>query len=423
MALLEEVTCPHCWAKFKPHATLWISDHSQLRGDPKLGRDAGRRFMPTRFTPQGLAIDETGNPCHQVACPTCHLTIPRDCLELNTWIISLIGPPASGKSYYLGALIHTLRDLLPNRFKVSFTAPDTYANRYVNLYEQSMFANSRATTPIPLGELIPKTQEAGDHYNRVFMGDEQLLYPQPVMFTLRPDPRHPHVADPTSSARVLCLYDNAGESYLAGRESALKSVTRHLSAANLLLFLFDPTQDHNFRERFLRPRGMLNDNDPIKIRQQENVINEAANRVRLLANLSGSTRYNRPLFVVVSKQDLWSSLVPQLATSSEMLLDGPTGIACINSDRIMTISNGIKEMLRDICPSLVDAAESFTQPVFYVGVSSLGLVPERDSEGQEVIRPVDIRPQGVEIPLLYGLNRLMPGLFPSGRVVGTAPNL
>lgn len=422
MQLLDEVTCPHCWAKFKPQACLWVSDHGGLRGDPKLGRDAERRFFPTRFTADGLAIDENGGRCHRIACPFCHLNVPRACLELNNWIISLIGAPATGKSFYLGALVHTLRQLLPNRFMVSYTDTDAQANRLVNHYEQSMFGHSAATDYVPLGELIPKTQEGGDQYNKVFTGDEEMLYPQPMMFTLRPNPSHPHVADPGSAARVLCLYDNAGESYLAGRESAMKPVTRHLAAASLLLFLFDPTQDHNFRERYLRPRGLVPNDERIKLRQQDTILNEAANRVRMLANIPSTSKHSTPLFVVVTKQDLWSELVPELSTSSQLLLNGPTGIACINSDRIATISGGIRAMLRQICPGLVDAAESFTQPVYYVGVSSLGTVPKRDASGQWTVRPCDIQPQGVEIPLLHGLNKLMPGLFPSGRVKTVAPN-
>ena len=417
MALLDKVTCPHCWAVFETHEVLWVTAHNSLRGDPKLGRDAEKRYLPTRFTPDGLGIDEMNGRSHRIACPTCHLEIPRAATEMASWMVSVIGAPASGKSFYLGALAYSLRRLLLGRFRVSFTDADPDLNRLINHYEQSMFGHPRPNDLIDPGELIPKTQLTGELYSRVFLGGEWVLYPRPFLFALRPDAAHPHVADPTSAARLLCLYDNAGESFLPGGDSAGSPVTRHLAQASVLTFLFDPTQDSEFRRAHLEHGAAgLPADDRLKLRQQQTILTEAALRVRQFNNMPSGKKHDKPLFVVVTKQDLWGHEVPAVADPQPLLLQGPTGIACLNLTRIEAVSAGIREMLLRHCPGVVDAAESFANSVVYVGASSFGTRPERVDGGPWMIRPRDIRPVGVEVPILYGLNRHMPGLFPSGRL-------
>lgn len=415
MSLLDKVTCPHCWEVFETHLILWISTHPSLVGDPRI-REAQKRFLPTRFNAEGLALDEMNSPCHRLACPKCHLEIPRVFTEMNSWIVSIIGAPAAGKSFYLSALAHTLRDILPSRFEVSFTDSDPLLNRKIIHYEQSLFGNSRSGTLTPLGELIEKTQQGrdGDVYNFVRSGSVEIQYPRPYMFNLCPKPNHPRLEDSPSAAHVLCLYDNAGESYLTGSDSTLSPVTRHLAHASLLLFLFDPTQDHNFRQGYLNENGTLPTDERIVLRQQQTILTEAANRIRQLANLSTMEKHNKPLFVVVTKKDLWGHLVPAIAQAKPLLLTDRAGVGYVNVDHITAVSDGIREMLLKLCPGMVDAAETFAQSVIYVGVSSLGAKPTMD-DSQWCIRPNEISPVGVEAPILYGLNKLLPGLFPSGR--------
>ncbi len=76
--LLAQVVCPHCWERFQPADVLWISEHLDLLGDPRLGPERQQRFLPSRFTITGDAIDARGMTCQHLACPHCHLPIPRD---------------------------------------------------------------------------------------------------------------------------------------------------------------------------------------------------------------------------------------------------------------------------------------------------------------------------------------------------------
>ena len=53
LTLLNKVTCPHCWHAYAPEESLWIAEHPDLLGDAKLGFQHAKRFLPSRFSPQG----------------------------------------------------------------------------------------------------------------------------------------------------------------------------------------------------------------------------------------------------------------------------------------------------------------------------------------------------------------------------------
>src|SRR5262245_25643300 len=99
LPLLAQVTCPHCWERFPPEQVLWIAEHAELLGDPLLGSEHPQRFLPSRFTPGGDAIDPRGMVSSALACPKCHLPVPRGMVELEPLFISILGAPASGKSF------------------------------------------------------------------------------------------------------------------------------------------------------------------------------------------------------------------------------------------------------------------------------------------------------------------------------------
>src|SRR5690606_5447676 len=122
-----------------------------------------RRFLPSRFDPVGRALDVRGEPCHALACPHCHLTYPRDLLELPTTFLSIVGAPGSGKSYFLTSSMWSLRRSLASQFLVSFEDADPDANLKLQDYEQRLFFNDNPRGLVAL----PKTELDGDLYEQV----------------------------------------------------------------------------------------------------------------------------------------------------------------------------------------------------------------------------------------------------------------
>ena len=107
--LLSTITCPHCWHRFAPDKVLWVSQHAELLGDPIVGPEAQSRFRPSRFNALGEAIDARDMPCQLLACPRCHLIVPRPLVEHEPLFFSIIGSPASGKSHFLASMTWELR--------------------------------------------------------------------------------------------------------------------------------------------------------------------------------------------------------------------------------------------------------------------------------------------------------------------------
>ena len=137
--LIPRVTCPHCWHVFGPQETMWIAAHSDLVGDPVLGAEKSRRFAPTRFTVEGQALDARGVPCQLLACPHCHLGLPRSTIEAEPLFLSIVGGPKTGKSYFLAAMTWELRKRLPGAFAIAFSDADTVSNQQLTDYEESLF--------------------------------------------------------------------------------------------------------------------------------------------------------------------------------------------------------------------------------------------------------------------------------------------
>jgi hypothetical protein len=69
------VVCPRCHAAFAPEETLFLANHSELPCDLVLGPGNPYRFRPTRFQPDGTAIDPRGEPTTATACPACHAAL------------------------------------------------------------------------------------------------------------------------------------------------------------------------------------------------------------------------------------------------------------------------------------------------------------------------------------------------------------
>jgi hypothetical protein len=413
--LLPLVTCPHCWERFPAEEILWISEHVDLLGDRLLGPEQQQRFLPSRFSLHGDAVDPRGMICRSLACPRCHLPVPRAMLELEPLFVSILGAPASGKSFFLTAMTWQLRALLPPAFRISFTDADPGANRVLNECEESLFLNPRDSEVLPLGSLIRKTELQGELYDTVAFGQQLVSYPRPFLFAIQPQAGHPCGARSAELSRMLCLYDNAGEHFQPGQDTTASPVTHHLAHSRAILFLFDPTQDKRFRAAC---HGSQNSGGSAgrdnRLSRQETILNEAVVRIRKLQGLSHHARYERPLVVVLSKFDEWSYLLGQmeklepLKKNSEM-----TGL---DVEHVEAISRKLRGVLASYCPETVAALESFASQITYIAVSALGHRMQFDPVARlPAIRPMDVEPYWVTVPMLYALSQVMPGLIPRVR--------
>jgi hypothetical protein len=337
--------------------------------------------------------------------------VPRSTLEIEPLFLSILGGPASGKSCFLTAMTWQLRKFLPLDFFVAFTDAEPPTNQVLNECEEALFLNPREMEVTPLGSLIRKTELQGEPYDTVAYGQQVVSYPRPFLFTMVPQAGHARYGNVSAISRMLCLYDNAGEHFQPGQDTMSSPVTGHLALSRAVLFLLDPTQDKRFRAvcrtKDVGPAGICDSRSSC----QETLLNEAGARIRRLNGLSDRSRYDRPLIVVLSKFDEWSHLWCPLEHGNPWKRSG--SVTGIDVDLVEKWSQRLRQILAHFCPETVAAAESLSADVTYVAVSSLGHRIRVDSRtGLASIRPSEIEPYWVTVPVLYALSLILPGLIP-----------
>jgi hypothetical protein len=119
------------------------------------------------------------------------------------------------------------------------------------------------------------------------------------------------------------------------------------------------------------------------------------------------------LIVVLAKADIWGNLVGDLLNDEPFISGAPFSL---DVARIKRTSNACRQLLLQTSSELVGAAEAFSQAVTYIPVSSLGTSPELVTQGDNKfygIRPRNISPRWVTVPLLWALAEGVPGLIPT----------
>ena len=391
------IVCPHCWHRFDVEEFLFVARHQSLIGDPVLGADAQQRFLPSRFTPEGHALDSMGMACPDMACPRCHLRIPQPASEMPPLFLSIVGATASGKSYFLTSMTWDLRNTLSKNFAVSFTDTDAINNQILNDFEETLFLNSDPEQIVALR----KTELQGELYNQILLDGMLINLPKPFMFSVTPAEHHPDYAQAKEKmSRTLVLYDNAGEHFEPGMDSVVNPTTQHLLHSDAIFFLFDPTKDVRFRR-------LLKADDPqlakgARVQRQEIILTEMINRIRKYSGMRAGAKTGKLLMVIVSKADVWLDRLKMDLPEAPWRWEAKWNSCGVDMELIRTVSYSVRCLLEEVCPEVVTTAESFAGDVLYLPNSALGHSPKLNPDsGMIGIQPGDIEPFWVSAPMLY----------------------
>jgi hypothetical protein len=293
---------------------------------------------------------------------------------------------------------------------MAFTDADPISNLQLNEYENEQFFNPNPDEIVKLA----KTESSGHLYDAVMYGEQLVEYPRPFLFGIRPNEKHPNHAQASRISRLLCLYDNAGESFAPGADSVASPVTRHLAQAQALLFCFDPTQDprlrHECKAKLKNPQMVTG----LTTLRQEAFFHEMVDRIRRHAGLHHNQKHNRPLIIVVTKYDVWWPLIGEERLPEPWVKVQSRDLSALDMAAIEGMSRQVRELLWRFSPELVSAAEAITDHVLFVPVSATGCAPELDPESGLIlgIRPRNINPMWAEVPLLLTLAKWGGGMIP-----------
>lgn len=381
-----KLMCPVCWLDFDAGDLMHIAVHDSLRGDPILGEDAPQRFLATRFNDRGQALDAFGLPCTEIACPHCRRALPPAILEGPQHILSIVGDQSAGKSYYLTVLIKTLPTTLFNHYNVVFQDADPTGNAPLNEMKKTLFS-ARS----PDEARLAKTQLEGAMYERLPRYGRTVALPKPFIFTMESTLR------PEGRCSAI-FYDNAGEHFQPGRDSADSPGAQHVASSSGIFFLFDPFNHPEFRKRLGATLDPQLEN-PI-VDQQEVILAEMKARIRKLRRLQGNERIEQPLAILVGKCDAWMHLL------GKEPLANPLSGRELDQAAVEANSNRVRALLLEICPTIVANSETISQSTRYFPVSSFGHPPVRVASGDVVPDPKQIQPFMVDVPPLWILSQI-----------------
>lgn len=391
-------TCPVCWQSFDAGDVLSIAAHESLRGDPVLGEDAPMRFLPIRFNDAAQAIDPMGLPTGKLACPHCRRQLPHSFLEIPHHIVSIVGAPSSGKSYYLSILLKTLADCLSRNFSLALSDADPTGNVLLNQMKNRLFS---ADTPDEA--VLAKTALEGSMYERFPRFGKWVSLPRPFIYRVA-SPQKPQ------DAHAIVFYDNAGEHFEPGIDTENSPGAMHVAYSSAIFFLFDPTSNTHFRRRL---RG--GDDPQLSLRarfdQQDSILSEMEVRVKKILNIPASQKIDTPLAFIVGKSDVLKPII-DWKTFADPVENGRLNLSIVarNSDRL-------RECLLETDPAIVRQAEQLARNIRYFPASAFGHAPVRvkAKDGSELLAPDPkrIEPWLVEAPALWVLQQLAPSFIPS----------
>ena len=425
--LLPEITCPNCWKKFPPESILAIAGSAELDGDSILENPSERRrFPPTRFTPEGQAVDVKGARCQDYACPHCHLMVPDVLLDERPGLfISTFGRAQSGKSYCLAAASHMLQSTTATRLGLSVVDAHTESNALLRMYRRAIF---NIPNPDALVQL-PKTDLTGSMwYHRVRYSEDDTdvrQYPRPMFYQVGPSPsRSTDQSKVTKQTQTICIYDNAGEHFEPGHDRPDHPETQHLSRSSALIFVFDPTQEPVFLreclDRSADPQFNFYGKQESGNETQDVILATADQNVKRHMGRGLKAPLEVPLVITLAKFDSWKHMLkgelPDFLDDGDLQDSHRT--AGFRIDVVQSISDQMRKLLVSFCPAIVTAAERMSRNVCYVPTSSTGCAPTLSGKDGETGRPIfkhragSIKPQWAEVPMLWILSQLAPGIVP-----------
>jgi len=213
--LLGRVTCPHCWEHFRAEKVLWILS-TRLLGDQRLGPEQPQRFLRRGSTSPAKPSMPKASPASSLPAalsPGCAASL----LELEPLFLSVFGAPASANRSSggddMGACAASCRSISPSHFPTR-----SPLNRVLNEYEESLFSS--------VGRRIRSARET-DSQDRRAGGACTTWCPYGSQAVISASLRiwnaakngSPERGQASTLSRVVCLYDNAGESFQPGKDT------------------------------------------------------------------------------------------------------------------------------------------------------------------------------------------------------------
>lgn len=263
----------------------WAGTKNEMRPHHFAAPSGG--FFSKWSMPQSAQCDLCNHVSHTRVCPGCHNVLPRTIDTNEELIIALVGSRGSGKSTYIGVLIHEMIKHLFLNFDGTFNLlSDEDQKRYHDDFEQGLYIDHR---------LLDQTRRAT--HGRSGRGKKD----RPILGTLKMPANG--MFKKTRSV-TLVFFDSAGEDWTD--EQALRTVAKYLKHAAGIIFLIDPLTNGTVYKTIGKENleGSIGSDDIGNDGLQSQVLTNAMNVIRNERELKEDQPIDTPVAVAFPKLDV-----------------------------------------------------------------------------------------------------------------------
>lgn len=360
--------CPYC---FEVSPTRDVKYSCKRCNDVKQIPRSGFGALPFS-SPRIAEICPQCGTAASAVCPNpaCHHKLPEGTLAGTNSIISIVGGRASGKSHFVGVLIHELARRVAADFGASFVGFDG-SHRLWEREFGSLYHSLQALELTRVGEhkdpLIYEFVLPGRFGNKMF---------------------------------TFAFFDTAGENFNDSDQMSILNKYIYQSAG--IIFLFDPLQIPAVAAKV--PRHVLagstaGEGGGLRTSNTE-VLSNVAN---LIWNYRGQRRGSHikvPAAVVFTKLDAIDEVLPR----GSIVLDPSPHAGEILLNDLHNVSHEIEALLRewDEAAFVQQVANTFSDHAYFA-ISALGLNNHPDAEQDRRVKKP--QPHRIEDPFLWMLSR------------------
>lgn len=311
--------------------------------------------------------DKEGNviSMSELCCPMCKKPIRRIIGE--NIIISIIGSRDSGKSHYIGVLIHELLNNLAAQFEWCIVPEENTMRLYEDNFERIYTAN----------QILNLTSKNYDGYY-----DPYIFY----------------VTDKKGKTFTITIYDTAGEDFES--DDLMENSAKHAFHAAGIIFLVDPLKILNVYTA-LDQETVQNSSSVSANRafQNDAILSILSNSLRRHYKIKETKKITVPMSIVIPKLDVIAKDLPEhyacLFPSSHAKKQG---FAVGENRRVNTeIRKWMANLGDGAINSFIAQLEMNYSKYSYFGVSALGMRNSPDKNGVFA----SPRPHRVEDPILW----------------------
>jgi GTPase SAR1 family protein len=300
-------------------------------------------------------------------CPKCEHKLPEGSLTGTNSIISIVGSRASGKSHFVGVLIHELRQRVAADFGTMFVG----------------FDKSHETWEIEFGNRLYGALQALD-LTTPGVAKEPLIYELIIPSKLG-----------FNRMYTFAFFDTAGENFRD--EDQMTVINKYIYQSEGIIFLFDPLQIRAVSERVERS---VRDGSTAAaaggVMGNQEILQHVARLIWHYKNQREGSRIGIPAAVVFTKLDAISDLIPPDFT---VLSNSPhSGEVMLND--LHNVDQEVRALLREWDESSFIAGIDAIFPInAFFADSALGIGNHPDaSHGMKIQKP---RPHRIEDPFLW----------------------